>query len=190
VSAHARGTRSRPALAVLGVAAIGTLAGHELGYLLGGVVDATLETSHAHLSAFLGVAPLAAAWALLAAALTDPRRGWTRQLTARRLASSQAVLYGALEVGERALVGAPMAELGSASVVLGLLAQGWLAAAAVLLVRLAQSVVGHVLRGCSPPLVLQLPAVPVAVPVSVPASRRPLTTSSRGPPHRSRSRDA
>jgi hypothetical protein len=182
VSARPAGSRTRTALAVAGVAAVGVLGGHELGYLVG-AADGTVTTPHAHLDALLGAAPVAAAWLLLAAALTDPRRGWTRELTVTRLVTAQAGLYAALEIGERLAHGVPLAELASVAVVSGLVAQVVVAGVAILLARAGQSLVGHLLRRPRPRATTPALSRPVGDPVDVPAgSRRPRTAPSRGPP--------
>jgi hypothetical protein len=170
-------------LAPSGVAILGVVGGHELGYLLGGAADVSLATSHVHLTAATQVAHLFVAWLLLAIAVTDPRRGWTRGLTVPRLAGLQSALYVALEVGERIAQGAPLAELGSAPVLLGLAVQLPLAATLVLFARVVQAAVDRLLAAGPAPLL-----VPTGRPRCrqrsgfVPRSRRPLATTSRGPP--------
>jgi hypothetical protein len=167
------------ALALLGVAAVGVLGGHELGYLLGG---ATSTTPHGHLEAALHAAPLFAAWLLVAAAVTDPRRGWTRALTFPRLAALQVTLYGGLEVGERLVLGMPLAELTSTPVLLGLLSQLLLAGVTIALARLAQALVERILLRWSEAARLRVPTSFAAPAPRAVRSQRPLTTSSRGPP--------
>lgn len=186
MSDRLRPRRGRLPLAVLGVAVVGMLGGHELGYLLGGAAR-TLSTPHGHLDATVHAAPVLAAWSLLAAALTDPRRGWTRELTVPRLTAVQTTLFVLVEVGERALQGAAFGELSSASVLLGLLAQPLLAALTVLLARYGQTVVGHLLRRrrAGRPVALGPVLGTAGTPVLV--SRQPPSVSSRDPPRDVRS---
>jgi hypothetical protein len=172
----------RGALALLGVAILGVVGGHELGYLLGGAADASLATPHAHVAAVTQVLHLFVAWLLLAVAVTDPRRGWTRGLTIRRLAGLQAALYAALEVGERLVQGAPLAELASAPVLLGLAVQLPLAAVTVLVARVVQAAVDRLLADGPTPIVVPTGRHRCRRAGSVPRSRRPLATTSRGPP--------
>ncbi|WP_052666788.1 hypothetical protein [Nitriliruptor alkaliphilus] len=174
---------ARRGLAVLGVALLGVVGGHELGYLVGGAADGGLATPHTHLAAATRVAHLFAVWFLLAAAVSDPRRGWTRGLTVPRLAILQSGLYVTLEVAERVAQGTPLAELTSRCVLFGLLLQLPLAATTVLLSRVTQTAVERLLAG-GPALLVVPTGRPRCTrgPEVAPRSRRPLAATSRGPP--------
>lgn len=124
-------------LSLLALAIAGVLAGHLVGYGAVSGLGVTSGAHHGHLDLLVDVLLPLGTIALVAIALAHPRRsGWDRGLTVPRLAGLQSLLYVALEWGERAAQGLPAAELASAPVLAGFLAQLMIAVLVVWAVRL------------------------------------------------------
>jgi hypothetical protein len=126
------------------LAVVAALAGHELGYALAPLAG---TTSHGHLDLALRVLPALGLIAFARRALADEERAvWARRhLTVGRLAGLQLATYLAIEVGERLVQGAPLAELTGPAVLLGAAVQVPIAALVLLGLRTTQRVIARIL---------------------------------------------
>ncbi len=173
-------TPRRLALAMLAVA--GVLVAHSIGDALAAALGGQGVPGHGHIFPALAIAAPIAAVLAAAAAVGEARRADLMfQLSCPRLLATQVVLFAALEVGERLVLG----HLGSMTiepgVLFGLVAQVPVAMVVCRLVRFVRRIAVRMLASSPPRLprsVRHSPPKPAADP-----SRRLWTpVSSRAPP--------
>lgn len=161
---------------VVALAASGTLAGHQLGYL----TDAESRAAHGYLAVVGPVVVLLGFVAAWIAAVRILRRDAGVAPTFFRLGVAQVGLYGAMEILER-IGGDGYGALWSVPVLLGLLAQPVVAWVALRVLRISARVI-DALASARPPSTTRRPLRrPVDVAHRV-ARLRPAAIHPRGPP--------
>jgi len=132
------------------LAGAGTIAAHELGYLIGPITGSdTSLVSHAHLAVLGPIALIALCVAGWSAALRVLRAGGGTPPAWHRLTLLQVCAYLALEVGER-VVARDLGSLVSAPVVLGLALQPLIAWFAIRLLAAGAEALVRVFGASSP----------------------------------------
>lgn len=163
---------------VLALAGAGTIAAHELGYLVDPLTGGTsAQVSHAHLAVLGPLALFALCVAGWAAAVRVLRAGGGTPPSWRHLAALQTGAYLALEVGERAVAG-DLESLASAPVALGLLLQPVIAWAAIRLLAVGRDVLVRVFGATD----VRLPVVPLPSPVAPVIAVRSVWVAGRARP--------
>lgn len=176
ITIASRSRRADP-FGVAALAATGTLAAHELGYL----VDSTNRVSHDYVSFVGPVVLLAACVAGWSAALRILRRDTGRAPSLVTLTLLQMAVFATMETVERAVTGS-LATLPSAPVIAGLLLQPVVAFAALRLLSLGHLLVsGFVSPTPAPPRPQQVwQQTAVLAPILVEARS---SIRLRGPPN-------
>lgn len=162
-------------LGVGALTAAGALLGHEIGYLTD---RATLGHGYLQIAAPIAlIAMVALIWRL---AINIVRQTDERLPSIGALASTQAALYLAFEIGER-LVGETGSSLWSLPVLTGLAAQPLVAWLALCLLRVSRDVLVSIISRTA-----QLAHLPTVQLATVPATQRATptrrTAAARGPP--------